>query len=80
MDPVPTIYCKHVLQATDPSLLQNSSRKPLRERALIIPDEMETSNLMNSINKIEDLNEASSPDGYTFKNLEYSVLFYRIVL
>ena len=81
MDPVPTIYGGRVLQATAPSLLPppNSSRKLPWEPALIIPDEVETFILMNNINKIEDLSETSSPHGFTFTNLEYTALFYRIV-
>ena len=36
-----------------------------------------TFNQTNNINSIGDLSEKSSPDGFTFKKLECSVLFYR---
>ena len=39
---------------------------------------METFNQMNNIDNIEDLSEVSSPDGFSFKKRECSVLFYRI--
>ena len=68
------------MQATAPSLLpvKGSSRIPPKKRTLIIPDEVETFNQMNNIDNIEDLSEVSSPDGFSFKKPECSVLFYRI--
>ena len=77
MKPVPTINSAELIDT--PSFLGTTQtfRQPPRKR-IFQKDQLDSFRIHDNINSLDNLNQSHSPPGLEFRQLEVSVIFYRL--